>query len=44
MTVTLPKDAPNDFGWLLHGRPIDVLPDKSFDLATTDPSSSFLKP
>ena len=44
MTVTLPKDAPNDFGWLLHGRPIDVLPDKSFDLATTDPNSSFLKP
>lgn len=39
--------GPSDFGWLLHGRPINVLPDRSFDLAAearAKVDSSFLKP
>jgi quinone-modifying oxidoreductase subunit QmoC len=42
--ATLPKAGPSDFGWLLRGTPIKELPDKSFDLATANPNSSFLKP
>ena len=41
--ATLAKTGPSDFGWLVRGRPVDVLADRSFDLAA-NPKSSFLKP
>ena len=41
--ATLPKASLSDFGWLLRGRPVDQLADRSFDLAAS-PDSSFLKP
>ena len=41
--TTLAKTGPSDFGWLVRGRPVDVLADRSFDLAA-NPNSSFLKP
>jgi quinone-modifying oxidoreductase subunit QmoC len=41
--TTLPKTDVSDFGWLLRGRPVDQLADRSFDLAAS-PDSSFLKP
>jgi quinone-modifying oxidoreductase subunit QmoC len=42
--ATLPKPGSSDFGWLLGGRPVTVLVDKSFDLAAGDPDGSFLEP
>jgi quinone-modifying oxidoreductase subunit QmoC len=41
--ATLRKTGSSDFGWLLRGRPIHLLEDKSFDLAGS-PDSSFLRP
>jgi len=41
--AALPKEGPSDFGWLLRGRSVHLLTDKSFDLADS-PDSSFLKP
>jgi quinone-modifying oxidoreductase subunit QmoC len=41
--ATLSKASLSDFGWLLRGRPVDQLADRSFDLAAS-PDSSFLKP
>ena len=35
--------GPNGFGWLLRGRPVDLLEDRSLDLAAS-PDGSFLKP
>jgi quinone-modifying oxidoreductase, subunit QmoC len=41
--AALPRSVPSDFGWLLHGRPVQVLEDKSFHLAAGS-GSSFLRP
>ena len=42
--ATLPKADPNDFGWLLHGKPVNVLADKSYELATAKTNVAFLEP
>jgi quinone-modifying oxidoreductase subunit QmoC len=42
-SATLRKGGPGEFGWLLHGKAIDVLPDRSFDLAARS-DGSFLEP
>lgn len=42
--ATISKASPNDFGWLLHGRPVSTLPDKSFDLAAVKGDGAFLRP
>ena len=42
--ATISKASPNDFGWLLRGRPVSTLPDKSFDLAAVKGDGAFLRP
>jgi quinone-modifying oxidoreductase subunit QmoC len=42
--ATLQEARPPDFGWRLHGRPVSVLPDRSFDLAAPNQAGSFLEP
>lgn len=38
------KPNGRDYGWRLHGRVVTVLPDRSFELASIKPTSSFLEP
>ncbi len=42
-SATLRKGGPGEFGWLLRGKAIAVLPDRSFDLAARS-DGSFLEP
>ena len=42
--ATLPKADSTDFGWLLHGKPVNVLPDRSFDLSSGGGDGAFLRP
>ena len=42
--ATLRKADPKDFGWLVHGRPVKVLEDRSFDLSAAKAHSAFLEP
>ena len=42
--ATLSKAVRDDFGWLLQGKAVKVLPDRSYDLAAAKSNGAFLEP